>query len=449
MDIGRALAALLVFYSHLAEPWIDRLHENAPYVDVIEALTSDPMLMSHQGIGQIAVPFFFLVSGFVVTPIAMRQGPGRFAINRTIRVYAPLLFTVLLTAVLMLLKLGVPSTGQNQTLSPLNVLTNATLANYLMLPQVILVPVAWTLIIEALFYVLLTLLLPVLRRSVWLAIAIELTLVFVILTSAREFGSIWFLIAINVSYLPILLIGQAIWATTNGKIPLWLGGIYVGAAWSLYVLADRMQMGRIDNSYNLALAFAVICFLMGMFAEPKLKERPFWVAVSERSYSIYLLHMLVSFVILDAMRPQVPLPIALVAAIVGVFAVVEVSYRLVERPSHGLARKLSRRKPPEKAPVAVEPKPEPKPKPEPRRERGTPEELANEVTREIARLSEPAPPPRRRPPPPPLPPRPQVRREQQPQQPVRRPAPRQRPVPPAEETTQLPPIRPGRARHRA
>lgn len=82
---------------------------------------------------------------------------------------------------------------------------------------------------------------------------------------------------------------------------------------------------------------------MGLFAEPKLRERRFWIAVSERSYSIYLLHMLVSFVILEALRPQVPLPLALLAAIAGTFAVVEISYRLVERPSHRLARKLSRR----------------------------------------------------------------------------------------------------------
>ncbi|HVK20136.1 MAG TPA: acyltransferase, partial [Actinokineospora sp.] len=343
IDIGRALAALLVFYSHLAEPWIRRRGEDAPYVDVVEALTSEPMLMAQQGIGQIAVPFFFLVSGFVVTPIALRQGQARFTVNRTIRVYAPLAFTVALTVALMAAHLGVPSTGQAQTVTPASVLSNATLANYLMIPQVVLVPVAWTLIIEVAFYAMLIVLIPLLRRSVWLAIGVELTFVFVTLMSARAFGPHWFLVAVTVSYLPILIIGQAIWAASTGRIPTWAGWVFVGGAWSLYVLADRMDMGRIDNAYNLALAFAVICFLMGMFAEPKLRQRKFWVALSERSYSLYLLHMLVSFVILEALRPQVPLPLALVAAVVGTFAVVEISYRLVERPSHRLARALSRR----------------------------------------------------------------------------------------------------------
>lgn len=246
IDIGRALAALLVFYSHLAEPWIRKRGEHAPYVDVVEALTSVPMLMAQQGIGQIAVPFFFLVSGFVVTPIAMRQGQFRFTVNRVIRVYAPLLFTVALTAVLVIAHLGVPSTGQAQTLSAGTLLSNVLLANYLMIPQVVLVPVAWTLIIEVAFYVLLVVLIPVLRRSVWLAIAVELTLVFVVLMSARAFGPHWFLVAVTVSYMPILIIGQAIWAASTRKIPTWAGGLYLAAAWSLYVLADRMNMGRID-----------------------------------------------------------------------------------------------------------------------------------------------------------------------------------------------------------
>src|SRR5438067_10311068 len=112
IDIGRGLGALLVFYSHIAHPWVIAKGENAPYISFIEALTSDPMHMTRQGIGQIAVPFFFLVSGYVVTPIALKHGQGRFAVNRFIRVYAPMLFVVLLSTVMLLTHLHPPSTGQ-------------------------------------------------------------------------------------------------------------------------------------------------------------------------------------------------------------------------------------------------------------------------------------------------------------------------------------------------
>ncbi|GAB2980100.1 acyltransferase [Amycolatopsis acidiphila] len=372
IDVGRALGALLVFYSHLAHEWIQTKGEKAPYVDFLEALSSDPMHMAKQGIGEVAVPFFFLVSGFVVTPIALRQGMQRFSVNRLIRVYVPIVFVVLLTTLALLAHLHPPSTGQPQTLTPLTVLTNSTLVNYLLTPQVVLLPVAWSMIVEVLFYVVLIALLPVLRRSVWLAISIELTFIFVVLMSARQFSASYFLFAVNVSYLAIPIIGQIVWATTSKRIPLWAGGVFGGVAWALYVLGDIINVGRIDSSYNLALAFAVLCFLMGMFAEPKLRQRRFWTALSERSYSIYLLHSLVAFVLLDLMRPAVPFPIALVLAIAAVFGVVELSYRYVERPSHTLARRLSHGSQPKPEPIPVSaeitielPRTEPRRRPQP------------------------------------------------------------------------------------
>ncbi|MFD2418084.1 acyltransferase family protein [Amycolatopsis pigmentata] len=361
IDIGRGLGALLVFYSHIAHPWVMAKGENAPYISFIEALTSDPMHMSKQGIGQIAVPFFFLVSGYVVTPIALKQGQGRFAVNRFIRVYAPMLFVVLLTTLMLVVNLHPPSTGQSQQLTPLTVLTNTALVNYLIFPQVVLVPVAWTMIVEVLFYLLLMAVLPALRRWPWLGIALELTFIFVVMMSRSQLNASYSLFAVNVSYLPAMLLGQIIWATTTKKIPLWTGGVFTGVAWSLYVLADIINVGRIDSSYNLSLAFAVLCFMMGYFAEPKLRQWKFWTSMSERSYSLYLLHMLVSFVVLQLLRPILPFPIAAIIAIGAVFGVVELSYRFVERPSHTLARKLSHRAP-AREPAAEEP---PAPPPEP------------------------------------------------------------------------------------
>ncbi|MEU4442547.1 acyltransferase family protein [Actinosynnema sp. NPDC050801] len=353
IDIGRGLAALLVFYSHLAEQWVAKREVGpTPGIDFIDALTSDPMHMGLQGIGQIAVPFFFLVSGFVVTPIALRQGQRRFGLNRLVRVYIPMTFVVLLTAGVILLGAQTLVGAEEPTITWWTVLTNSLVVNYLIVPQVVMVGVAWTLVVEVVFYTLLVLLLPVMRRWTWLAIGAQLTFVFVVMMSAREFGASWALFAVNVSYLPIPIIGQIIWATTSKRVPLWLGGTYVGIAWALYVLAEHLELGRLDTSYNLALAFALLCFMAGYFAEPRLKERRIWIALSERSYSIYLLHGLVAFVALDLMRPTVPLLLAIPLAVALTFGVVELSYRFVEKPSHALARRLSR-------------KPAPKPEPEP------------------------------------------------------------------------------------
>lgn len=344
VDLCRAAGALLVFYSHVTELWMRGHGVSSPAVHAVNVLFTDPLHMPKQGIGQVAVPLFFLVSGFVVTPIAMRQGGMRFALNRILRVYPPLIFTVILTSAVILLGLHPLSTGQLSNVTPVTVLTNSLLVNYLLVPQVILVGVAWTLIIEVIFYLLLIALLPVLRRCVWLAIALELGFVLAVLITARMLGDNYFLFAVSVSFFPIVLIGQIIWAASKKRIPLWAAGLFGLAAWTLYVWADHRAMGRLDNAYELALFLAVLFFLLGFSFEHKLTQRRIVTALSERSYSIYLLHGLVALPVLSATYPYVPVEIAILIALVATAGAVEVSYRLVERPSHRLGKIVTRRK---------------------------------------------------------------------------------------------------------
>jgi peptidoglycan/LPS O-acetylase OafA/YrhL len=343
IDICRAISALLVFYSHISVLWVRERDVDAPVIKFIDGLTSNPMHMSNQGIGQIGVPIFFLVSGFVVTPIALRMGSLKFGLNRLLRIYPPLIVTVLLAATILSIGLKPLSTGQDQTVNFTTIITNTTLANYFLVPQIVFVGVAWTLIVEIIFYLLLMALIPVLRNWTWLAIAIELTFVLVVLMSRRELGSGYFLFSASVSFLPIIIIGQIVWAVKDKKIPLWAGGAYVAGAWGLYVLADVIQLGRLDTSYNLALAFAVVCFLLAMFAEAHLRERAIWVGLSERAYSLYLLHGVTAFATLDLLQRYLPFYVSIFIAVGVTFGMVELCYRFVEKPSHQFARKISRR----------------------------------------------------------------------------------------------------------
>ena len=63
-------------------------------------------------------------------------------------------------------------------------------------------------------------------------------------------------------------------------------------------------MARQDDSYNVALAFAFLLFLIGLLAEPRLRQRAIWTRLSERSYSLYLLHGVIAFPVLDALYPN-------------------------------------------------------------------------------------------------------------------------------------------------
>ena len=91
IDIARGIGAILVFYSHITELWMRPRDENTLLVTAIDRMLRDPLHMQLQGIGQVAVPMFFMISGFVVTPLALRQGPFRFLVNRLLRIYPPLI----------------------------------------------------------------------------------------------------------------------------------------------------------------------------------------------------------------------------------------------------------------------------------------------------------------------------------------------------------------------
>jgi peptidoglycan/LPS O-acetylase OafA/YrhL len=421
IDIARAVAALLVVESHLVTVWTVRHHVGSPVFDVVNALFTDPLYLSNQGLGQPSVPLFFLISGFIVTPLAVRQGAGRFAVGRALRIYPTLIAVVLLTGGAMLLGLEPLLTGQVDSVTPLTLLSNATLANYLLVPQVVLIGVAWTLIIEVIFYLLIIVLLPLVRRQLWVAIAVELLFVQVVLMTARSFGPNFLLFAVAVSFIPIVVMGQVIWAATSKRIPLWATGALLAVCWVLYAWAGMRDMGRLDNSYDLSLLIALLCFLLGLFAEDRLKERAAWTWLSERTYSLYLWHGLVGYIVLTAVVPFVGFEFGLVVAVLATFGAVELSYRLIEHPSHMLARKLSRRRPDEKP-------------------RDIPAEIAAEVTTRIPRIEEPRQPPTART----MPPR-------RPELPLRMPMPPQdrwnQPVPPA-RAPQLP-TEPPPGRHRS
>ena len=416
IDIARAVAALFVVESHLVTVWTVRHHVGSPVVDAISSLVTGPLYLTDQGLGQLSVPLFFLVSGFIVTPLAVRQGVGRFAIGRFLRIYPTLFVVVLLTGGAMLLGLQPLLTGQGDTVTPLTLLTNATLISYLLVPQVVLIGVAWTLIIEVIFYLLVIALLPLVRRQLWVAIAVELLFVQVVLMTARSFGPNYLLFAVSVSFIPIVVMGQVIWAAHSKRIPLWAAGVLMAVCWVLYVWAGMRDMGRLDASYNLSLLIALLCFLLGLFAESRLKEHVVWTWLSERTYSLYLWHGLVGYIVLTAVEPFVGFGLALLVAVLATFGAVEVGYRLIEHPSHQLARRLSRRRSDDQP-------------------RDIPAEIAAEVTTRIPRIE--APPPMA----PPMPPG-------RPALPPRMPMPPggqwNRPVPPAPPLPTAPP--PGRHR---
>lgn len=341
LEIFRAVAAPLVVYSHIVALWMPIRGVSSPVTGVIDDVARQPLQLQ-QEMGHLAVVLFFLVSGFIISETGVVQRHRDFAVKRLLRVYPALIAAVLLCSTLLLLGAEVLATGQNATVTPFTMLTNMTLVNYVLVPQVILIGVAWTLIIEMIFYVLTFVLLPLLRRVPWAAISVELALIALVVLVARAAGEIFFLFAVSVSYLPVVLLGQISWAVWSRRIPLWAGALLGTAAWLIYVWAGRRDMGRIDDAYELTVLIGFLLFVIGLLCEPKLRMNRVIDFMANRSYSIYLTHGLVAFPIMDAMVGTVPAGLVILVGLVATLVSADLLFRGVERPGQRLARVILR-----------------------------------------------------------------------------------------------------------
>jgi peptidoglycan/LPS O-acetylase OafA/YrhL len=344
IDIGRALAAVLVFYTHVDVLFLEKEYGGTWFTNAANNVFGLSLGLGPEGLGAVAVPFFFLVSGFVVTPVALKLGSGRFSVNRLFRIYPLLIVAVLVSAAAVWFGLRPLIAGTQPDVSIETLITNTTLANFLIKPFGAFVGVAWTLAVELIFYGVLVATLPLLRRWVWLAIAVEVEFVLLAVLVRDEIGGSYGVFASQAAYLLIPIMGQVLWAGWNRKIPSWLAGGYLAITWAIFVWAADLKL---DEDYILRptpIAYAVLLFLVGLGLEPRLRQRASWTAMSERSYSLYLMHGVIAFPIMHALVDVLPLWFVLLIGIGATIAVVHLSYLFIERPTHNLSRRLSKRR---------------------------------------------------------------------------------------------------------
>jgi peptidoglycan/LPS O-acetylase OafA/YrhL len=240
----------------------------------------------------------------------------------------------------------------------------ATLATYVSVPQVIVLGVAWTLVIEIVFYALLLAASPLLKSRLpdWVATAAILGVVVLFGLLARSFGPGFFLLSVSVSYVPLLLLGHVVYLVHQRGLDWRLGVGLGGAAWVVFVWGiERTQPLFLtpEQSYGSSVSVALLLVLGALVLEGKVRMwRPMDI-VAKRSYSLYLVHGPIGLSVLAVLWAEgVAYRWALVAALAAVAIGTEVLYRTLERPSITWARALTTSKVPPPGPAPVEPPPD-------------------------------------------------------------------------------------------
>jgi peptidoglycan/LPS O-acetylase OafA/YrhL len=332
LDYLRACAAWLVVWDHLGTVmpgWMGKVFGPAEWV---RANVTAPLGIISD-FGWFGVALFFLISGFIISDRARVESAREFVIRRVFRIYPMLMIAVLLACAL---------TATKDQVTTRNVLLNLTLANYLVVPQVVLLGVAWTLAIEVIFYTL-TATSQFMRNSPH-RIALNLVFAALLVWKRGAFGGSVVWLAVWSAYLPVLVMGQtAYWWLSRQRLsaPVALG--YLAAAYAVFLYGVRMIQPAflpVTNSYPISVAYALLIFLgLVRVRLPQVRVVRF---LSDTSYSLYLLHGIAAPLVLKALVPRLPLWVAILAAAATSLAAAAISFRVVERPFQGLARRLTR-----------------------------------------------------------------------------------------------------------
>jgi exopolysaccharide production protein ExoZ len=335
IQVLRGIAALLVACVHLQAIEQKYGHEGA-------------ILPAWLSYGKISVDLFFVISGFVIATVTCGQfrsmrAARQFLFQRITRIYPPYwLYSTMVLVVWFYRPYMVNATQDNQV----NIL-----ASFLLLPQELLplLMVGWTLVHEMYFYLIIALLMPVVRESMFSAM-LALWAVFVI------FGHTYFMNnpsenygpAIQLAFHPLTLefIGGAIIALfIKGNIisksyliiGIGITGFLFAASW-LHASDIVLDM----NGWWRVLCFGLPSLLVvygaasaeigGKVRFPRIMRK-----IGDASYSIYLTHVLVLSAI-GRVWAQIATPelinhvAALVTMILAVIITGLISYCWVEVP---------------------------------------------------------------------------------------------------------------------
>ncbi|WP_317496223.1 acyltransferase [Haloechinothrix sp. LS1_15] len=344
LDLIRVLAAITVIYTHSSawftvnghhwwlSTWVDR------YVVAPLGLTTR--------LSFVPVALFFVISGLVITYVAHRETGPQFVRRRMARIIPLLVLASLAAWLLTNLGLFEPFSGQ-QRLDMFDLLAGVTLVGFFTTPEVILLGLAWTLLVQIVFYVYIAVTIPLLRRHAWMPFALAAAIVFAVLalTSGSD-GIAAYRTGVIAAYSTVLCIGALIGLAFHRKIHPATATLLGTVHFLLFVWADRIGgILPLEAEHPRTVALAVGLVVLVLTARDRLSRSRLVTSWASRTYTVYLVHPLCLYPVLDALVPVVGKHAALLAALVVLLAVTEALHRWFEMPIARWFRSRDRRAP--------------------------------------------------------------------------------------------------------
>lgn len=344
LDLARSLAILLVLWDHIVGGASDTSGKNWPPNSVVNLFVFQPLGITQWG-GFLGVSLFFLISGYIITMTSQAESHYTFAIRRILRIFPPLALAVIVAALIAKFEIW----GNSATFTLTDIFLNMSLINYLVIPQIILVGVAWSLLVEVTFYLMTFFLLPIIhskKYSSYFPILIILISAVMIWASRQTNSDSFFLFSVSFLYVPLLAIGASIAILEARNISIWMLITSISFAWVVFLYGTYNfypQFLNPNNSYPISAIYSVFIFILLWLLRLKLHENKTITFIAKSSYSTYLFHGVISVPLMMWLLQFTNFTFALIVTMITTFGVVLVSYICVEKPFQKLSRKITKK----------------------------------------------------------------------------------------------------------
>ena len=212
----RGAAALLVVWDHLGATWPEYEGKTWAVVKYVREGINTPFGII-QDFGWLGVSIFFLVSGFIITHVAQRETRTSFGVKRAFRILPPLWASIGLILLLDWVLTVIHVAGSEGTFTFGQVLRSMVLLNYFLPSLATINGVGWTLAIEVVFYFLTFVFIGLVRKSPKTTLCVNLAIVMSVLLVRHGLGATGAYLVTDVSYIPILLLGQVMYFRWSGR----------------------------------------------------------------------------------------------------------------------------------------------------------------------------------------------------------------------------------------
>jgi peptidoglycan/LPS O-acetylase OafA/YrhL len=356
ISILRAVAVLLVIWDHLIGIFVTRNKINLAPVKFVQDYVNTPLGII-QDFGFFGVVMFFFISGFIITYTAQNENYLSFGLKRFFRIYPPYLvslFVIVVVNQIYLMATNVRTEVSSFTIGEF--LLTTVLGNFFVPNSKNLNGVAWTLIIEVIFYAFCFATLYFIKHKPRIAQLLLLAICALVMLLCRSFGASFFLFSISVSFVPFMLAGQSLYYLWTKRIKLWECAIYTTACYLLvmtFIKEVNKAFYPVTNSYGVSFVLAYLVLIICLLVNDRLKLPPVLKLFSDTSYSMYLYHGSVGLLLLGGFTPVIGFVGALALTLPVIVLVSYLGWKYIERPNQKLARILIKKFSPK--PVEIKP----------------------------------------------------------------------------------------------